>query len=303
MTATEGTTAGRMRGARRRCAKLLVTLGLMAMASSPVLAATKRIASINMCTDQLLIALADPEQIVGLGPYARDPRLSWLANEAERFPVLSGEAEDLLVKAPDVVLAGRYGKRATRELLKAQNIPLEEFDVPRTIDEVKAQIRRVGDIAGHPERSDALIATIERSVDHAKLATAHGHRHVLVLSRRGWVSGGDSLISSLLQTVGLANGASALGFDYGGFASLETIVASRPDLLLVAEDQPRAEDQGKALLLHPAIQQAYPANRRIVVPDQLTICGGPMLPVAIDRLTAAIERIERTQGLAAAERN
>src|SRR5215204_1442483 len=31
-----------------------------------------RVASINLCTDQLLLSLADPDQIVGLSPYIRD---------------------------------------------------------------------------------------------------------------------------------------------------------------------------------------------------------------------------------------
>ncbi|QDL96942.1 ABC transporter substrate-binding protein [Rhodopseudomonas palustris] len=278
----------------------LISLGVIGLLSSPVFAAPKRIASINMCTDQLLIALADPEQIMGLGPYARDPRLSWLANEAKRFPSLSGEAEDLLMLAPDVVLAGRYGKRATRELLRAQHVPLEEFDVPRTIDEVKAQILRAGELVGHPQRADAMIAAIDRATERARQTASRWQGRVLALSRRGWVTGGDSLLSSLLHTVGLSNAASDLGLSYGGFASLEAIVAARPDLLLVSEQQPQAEDQGKALLLHPAIQQAYPQSRRIVVPDQLTVCGGPMLPAALDRLSDAIEQISRRHGVASA---
>ena len=202
--------------------------------------------------------------------------------------------------APDVVLAGRYGKRATRELLRAQNIPVEEFDVPRTIDEVKLQIRRVGALVGHPERSEAMIGSIDQAAERARRTASRWQGRVLALSRRGWVTGGDSLLSSLLQTAGLSNAASDLGFAYGGFASLEAIVASRPDLLLVSEEQPVAEDQGKALLLHPAIQQAYPASRRIVVPDQLTVCGGAMLPVALDRLSDAIEQISQRRGVAAA---
>ncbi|MBB4201039.1 hypothetical protein GGD83_004869, partial [Rhodoblastus sphagnicola] len=56
---------------------------------------------------------------------------------------------------------------------------------------------------------------------------------------------------------------------------------------------PRAEDQGQAMLLHPALERDYPAARRIVIPEQLTICGGPMLPAALDRLSDAMARISR----------
>lgn len=288
-----------MKGSRHHCLIAVLVLAVTGAlsAASPTVAAVQRIASINMCTDQLLIALADPEQIMGLGPYARDPHLSWSAEEAKRYPKLSGEAEDLLMLAPDAVLAGRYGKRATRDLLRAKHIPIEEFDVPRNIDEVKAQIRRVGDLVGHSDRADAMIAKIDEAVVRARATASRWRGRVLPLSRRGWVTGGDSLISSLLSTVGLSNAASDLGLTYGGFASLETIVSSRPDLLLLAEDKPAAEDQGKALLLHPSIQHAYPDSRRIVLPEQLTICGGAMLPAALDQLARSIERTNQAKAI------
>jgi len=275
----------------RLCAALLLSSAVLLAGEAR--AAALRVASINMCSDQLLMALADPEQIVGLGPYARDPQLSFMAREAERFPQLSGEAEDVLILQPDVVLAGRYGKRATRELLRAKGIKLAEFDVPRSIDDVKAQIKRLGELVGHPDRASALNARIDEAADRTRQAAARWQGRVLPLSRRGWIAGSDSLISSLLSTAGLVNAAAELGLRQGGFASLETIVAARPDLLLMTDDVPTAEDQGKALLLHPAIQNSYPPSRRLVIAEQLTICGGPMLPQALDRLTAAIERIER----------
>jgi iron complex transport system substrate-binding protein len=52
-----------------------------------------------------------------------------------------------------------------------------------------------------------------------------------------------------------------------------------------------AEDEGRAFLLHPALERFYPAARRIVIPERLTICGGPMLSEALDRLGAELARV------------
>ena len=279
------------RGHRLFLAAAFVFAALMRGAESG--AAPVRIASINMCTDQLLLALADPEEIAGLGPYSRDPHLSFLARQAIQYPRLSGEAEDLLALAPSVVLAGRYGKKPTRDLLRKHGVATEEFDVPHSIEDVKGQIRRVGDLVGHPERAKALIDRIDRSAERARAATSIWRARVLAVSRRGWIAGSDSLLSSLLATVGLANSATELGLASGGFAPLETIITSQPDLLLVAEAAPTAEDQGKALLLHPALDRLYPPERRLVISEQLTICGGPMLPAALDSIAEAIAHIRR----------
>ena len=56
-----------------------------------------RVASMNVCTDQLLLPLADPAQIVGLSRFSRDAWQSFAAGDARRYPALSGGAEDILV--------------------------------------------------------------------------------------------------------------------------------------------------------------------------------------------------------------
>jgi iron complex transport system substrate-binding protein len=230
---------------------------------------------------------------VGLSPYAQDPARSWAAERAKNFRVLSGTAEDLLALKPDLVFAGRYTKRATRELLKSKNIPIAEFDVVRSLDETKQQISRAGALLGYPERAQKLNAALDAAAARARTAAAHRPLSVLALQRRGWASGTESLVTSLLTAVGLANAAVALGLSGGGQVSLEAIVKAHPDLLLVTRDDAVAEDQGRALLLHPALQTLYPPERRIVIPEQLTVCGGPMLVEALDRLAAEIARVAR----------
>jgi iron complex transport system substrate-binding protein len=276
--------------ARRRILRLGLVV-LLSVGSRDACALPPRVASINLCTDQLLLALADPGQIVGLSPYAGDPVRSWAADRARDHRLLSGTAEDVLSLKPDIVLAGRYTKRATRELLKAKNIRLVEFDPVRSLEQAKTQIARAGEIVGHGDRAAALNAALDAAVARARAVSARAPRSVLALQRRGWASGAESLMTALLAAVGLANAASALGLDAGGHVSLETIVRAHPDLLLLSRDDTLAEDQGRALILHPALQALYPPERRIVVPEALTVCGGPMLIEALDRLAAEVARV------------
>lgn len=267
---------------------LALTVGILHPAPA---AGLPRIASINLCTDQLLMTLADPVQIVGLSPYSRDAARSYAAEEAKKYRRLSGEAEDVLILRPDVVVATQYTKRATRELLKQQGMRVAEFDVATSIDDVKEQIRRMGDLVRHPDRAEIQIARLDAAVARAKEAAARKPYRVLALSRRGWVSGADSLASALLSVAGLSNAASGLGITHGGFAKLEAIVAARPDFILISDGSDVAEDEGSALLLHPALEKMYPPSRRILIPEDLTVCAGPMLADALDRLVAELKRI------------
>lgn len=273
--------------------RLGVAAALLALALSGTAARAEgpRIVSMNVCSDQLLLALADPDQILGLSRYARDGWQSFAADAARRYPILSGGAEDVLVLKPDIVLASQFDKRATRELLKAHGLRLAEFAVPRDLDEVKDQIRAMGEIVGHPDRAAAEIAKLDAAIARARQVATAKPSSVLPLSRRGWVSGSDSLVSSLLTTVGLRNPAGDLGVGFGGYASLEAIIRLRPDFILVSEAGDRAEDDGRAFLLHPALARFYPPEKRLVLPERLTVCGGVMLAQALDLLTAEFQRV------------
>jgi iron complex transport system substrate-binding protein len=270
---------------------LFAVAALMLMNGVSSAAGLPRIVSMNVCTDQLVLSLADPQQILGLSRYSRDMGESFAAGEAQRFPILSGGAEDVLMLKPDVVVASLYDKRSTRDLLRQHGLHLVDFSVPRNLDEVKAQIRQMGDVVGHPDRAAAEIARLDAAIARARQAAAQKPYRVLPLSRRGWVSGSDSLESSLLSAAGLSNAAGEVGVSFGGYVPLETIVKLRPDFIVVSQAGERAEDEGRAFLLHPALEHFYPPQKRIVIPQRLTVCGGVMLADAIDVLSSELKRV------------
>jgi iron complex transport system substrate-binding protein len=261
------------------------------LVAAPALAEAPRIVSINMCTDQLLLAIADPEQIIGLSPFAQDAERSWAAGRAMDHPVLSGTAEEVLYLKPDIVMAGRFTRRATRNLLRAKGFQVEEFDPVRNIAESREQIRRVGVLTGHQKRAEAHIAALDAAIESVRASASKRDLRILPLQRRGWVSGGETLITELLGLTGLSNAASELGLKSGGQVSLEAIVKLRPDALLISRDDITAEDQGRAMLHHPAIHAMFPPERRLVIPQSLTVCGGPMLAEALERLAVEIEKL------------
>ena len=249
-----------------------------------------RIISMNICTDQLLLAIADPAQIMGLSRFSRNAR-QWAGPEARKYPILSGGAEDILVAKPDVVAASDFDKRSTREILKAHGQNLVEFPIPRTLADVREQIRQMGDLAGHPERAAAEVTRLDAAIAGAKQAAAGKHFRMLPLTRRGWVPGRDSFVGAILAEAGLASAAGELGISFGGFVSMEEIIRLKPDFLVVSDGGERAEDDGRAFLLHPALERFYPNSKRIVIPERMTECGGVLLADALNALSAELKRV------------
>jgi iron complex transport system substrate-binding protein len=252
----------------------------------------ERVASLNLCTDQLLLALADRSQIASLSPLAKDSSISFLAADVGTIPVNRGSGEALLFAETDLVLAASYDSRARRSLLQRHGVEVMVLDPWQSLEEGRAQIRRLAGRLGHPERGESLIARIEAAMAEAKDIVPDG-LSVLIYHRRGWVPSVQSLTSELLAHMGFELHQERLGAAGGGVVRLETIVAAPPDFALMDDLAGDSVDQGSALLAHPALAEAVPAERRLVLPSNLTICGGPPTPAAIRSLAEEVRRALR----------
>lgn len=248
----------------------------------------QRILSLNLCTDQLLVDLAEPGQILGLSPFARDASRSWASEKVARLPALSGTAEEAIALRPDLVVSSQYMKRETRALIAARGIKVVAFEDPATLAAARAQILEFGRLIGAEARAEARAAELDAAIAELRHASSASPRRVLPFARRGWVAGRETLMADILREAGLINVASEMGLTIGGFARLEAIVLLKPDLLLLTREPDRAEDQGQALLLHPALQRMFPPEKRIVLRESLTVCGGPALAEALRRLATLL---------------
>src|ERR1700704_5523405 len=71
----------------------------------------RRIVSINLCTDELVLRLADRRNITSVTWLSGLPESSNVVNLAAGIPVNHGLAEEIIPLDPDLVLAGIYTAR------------------------------------------------------------------------------------------------------------------------------------------------------------------------------------------------
>ncbi|MFC1459477.1 ABC transporter substrate-binding protein [Microvirga arabica] len=245
----------------------------------------QQVASLNLCTDQLLLALADRQQIASLSRLARDPSISFLAGQAEGLPLNEGGAEALLFSRPDLVLTGTYGQQDRVAVLKRQGLDVLQLGPWTGLAEGREQIRLLANRLGHAHRGEALIARIDAALDQAK-GTVPRERSILVYGRGGWVTAARSPLSEVLMQMGFTLHQDVLGRMSGGVVRLEAIITDPPDVMLVDAGSQQAIDNGTALFAHPALAAAVPHGRRLALPGRLTICGGPSTPAMIEALSA-----------------
>ncbi len=254
-----------------------------------------RVVSLNLCTDQLLQTLADPEQIAGLSPLARDPSLSILASDAALRPRLAPSSEALMLIQPDLVLMGPYDPPLIRARLQQSGITLLTLPAWTNLPEGIEQIRSLAKTLDQIQRGESLIAEIETALHKSHRKNLDRTRTVLEIERRLYSPGHTSLISTLLTEWKIPNLSDDFGLAQGGFLALEKLVLHKPDRLIISNgservldmQQPQSDDLGLALLRHPSLKAA--TLEMISIPARLTLCGGPATPVLIEHLSDALQ--------------
>lgn len=279
----------------RICLIAALLVALAAMDQRAEAEAPHRIVSFNVCADQLVLALADPGQIVGLSPYATDTSISVAAERARAFRRVPLQAESVIPLDPDLVLVAPSFRVVTQPILKALGFNVVEVDLINDLAAGRAQIRQFAALLGHPKRGEKLIAEIDAARDRLVAAPRPRNSTALLIANGGYTVGPDSLAASLMDEAGLVPPPGApKGF--GGIVPLEKLIALRPDYLVMSSLVEEANGQGALYLTHPALHALYPPGRLIILPARYTICGGPSLVAALDYLTGIVTRLAADPG-------
>lgn len=274
------------------CAAIVgLSLALIALAAPR--AEPARVVSINVCTDQYVLALADPDQVAALSPFATDRGLAFFADRADGIPTTSGEAEAVLAFDPDLILTGTFTKRATRAMLERLGYSVVQVAPAQTWDDVRRATRTVAEALGHPDRAEQWIALLDAAlaVESPPVGPTESRLRALNYQRRGYTTGSDTLLGELFAVAGLDNAAADAGIRSVRQLSLESVIRQRPDLLVFDRPDIELTDVGSDLLRHPALERAIPGSMHVTLPQRLTVCGGPSLAEAIETLRAAVRAL------------
>ena len=244
-------------------------------------AAPERIVSINLCTDQLTMLVADPSQIASLSFLATEPQSSAMVEQAAGFPVNYGRAEEVFLMDPDLVLAGTFTTPATVTMLRGLGFRVEQIDAVRDVDGVADRLREIGRLVGQDARAEALAKAYEDDLATLRADIRERPRAALYYAN-GYTLGDKSLAGQILLAAGFDNVATEAGFS-GGVMPLELLVTLMPDLVVEGQRYPGAS-RSEAILDHPALAALSDARQGDTISDSDWVCGTPFVLRAVREL-------------------
>ncbi len=252
--------------------------------------APQRVVSINVCTDQLAMMLADEGQLVSVSNLAIDPRVSAMAQQAEAMDINHARAEEIFLMKPDLVVAGAYTARATVEMLEQVGIPVEIFTPATGVEDIPAKLAQMGTILGRAPQAEAMIADFEARLATLRADVSIRPRAALYFAN-GYTTGDRTLAGQIVVAAGFTNIAAEAGFSGGGVMPLEVLAMAAPDIVVTGEKYPGGS-RSEAILQHPVVRDIAGRAANGSVTDRDWICGTPFVLRAIEELSTVRRGME-----------
>ncbi len=249
-----------------------------------------RVVSINLCTDQLLLMLADADQIASVSYLSLQPESSFVAEEAQRYPVNHARPEELLALDPDLILTVEFTDRRLLGLLEKLGYRVAQLPMPSSISGIESNIWHLAELLGQPARGAALIHKMRSALSQIPPHPPNQRPKALFYQPRGYTSGIDTLQNEALTLAGWSNLAAEKGIHGYNSIDLESLLLGQPDQIFTSTYTEETRSLAQKQIHHPALRRITHNRPIIEIPFKYWICGGPMIADAVAELHAALPK-------------
>lgn len=249
--------------------------------------------SLNLCLDQLALAMAEPRQMVGISDMSHDPHISPRWRDAQALPPVRKRAEEILALRPDLVIVDDFITPSLRKTLRLAGVPTLELAEAGSVEVTLDHIARIGAALGRPDAARDLATSLRAGITHLTTEVGPNSPVAAIYQANGMTLGRGTNADGLLRLAGWRNLAAERGLSLFVPIAMEELVVAAPDLLILdgeTSDRPSLAEQ---MMTHRAARRAFAGARTLVMPHSLWLCGGPQNIEALRRLAAAREALKR----------
>jgi len=280
---------------------LLLGLWLICVLAAGPLGADERpqrVVSVNLCSDQLLLMLADPDQVASVSRLAVEPLSSFVAGQAKRYPLNQARAEEVIALQPDLVLATAYDSPRLLTTLEGLGYRVERLPPASDLEQILDLIRHTAALLHQQPRGEALIRSLQASLDVRDPTPPERRPGALFLQPRGYTSGRETLQDTALRLAGWRNLSAEAGITGYAPVDLERLLRWQPRRIFTSSYDGSGDSLAERELDHPVLVRVLRGRPLEAVPYKYWICPGPMLAEAVTRLRQIRNELEADPAVA-----
>ena len=232
------------------------------------------IVSLGVSNDEMLLELVSSDRIAAISDMP--------SNLPEKAAKVSARAnsslESVLANHPDLFIGSEWMSPDFIEQIRASGISVHVVKTPRSIEDIKTEITRLGQVLCAEAKAEEMNRAIEDSRRRIHALADEGRNQgkpvprIAYYSNNGITGGAGSLFDELCHDMQMLNVAAEAGLQDGQTLSKEQLVALAPDMIVITGSEYDKDTYHSVrvdeLLTDPSLQ-TVPAitQKRICVVD------------------------------------
>jgi len=252
----------------------------LALGGAAGAAAPQRVASLNLCTDEVLLLVAEPKQIISVSYLSQLPEETPLWAKARAYRRNDGSLLSVAGMKPDLVLTMGGGGRNRAGVAGQLGAKVLDLPYPAGIADVETATMKVAAALGREARGRQLVAAIEQ----ARRTAPPRALDAIYLSGGGRSVSARGTAAEWMAAAGLRQRPLA-----GDRADLETLLVRPPAVLLRSSYRSGQYSAEQRWLSHPLARRVR-AGRTLATDGRLWTCMGPLMVPEVLRLRRELGR-------------
>lgn len=228
----------------------------------------QRILAVSPALQEIVLALAEPEQIVAVSPSSRNSQNPEVVQASQRIAGHVSEhpsTEEIIALHPDIVLLPVVFSRAQADVLMDMGLNVVPLGVPDSYQELKGRLLLIADKLGLSAKGQALTDKMDKklAVIQEKNKGIQAPKLVIAYSLNGAFGRKNGSFDNICKEAGAINGGGVVNLKQGEHLSKEQVVQLDPDVILCAlsiKDSELHQD----ILQDPAFQNIKAVRNRQV---------------------------------------
>ena len=258
----------------------------------------KRIVSYSISTDEILLALVEPQRIIALSRLVDDPGVSSVVKEAKQVPnrVKGNSMEGVLAFKPDLVIIPDFHPPEMLQSARELGLKVYIYKTPSDIKGVKRSIRQIAALTGEKDKGEALVTKMEERIRQVQQRLAgipvSRRKRVIQLRSEGAFYAPDNSFGDVCRHAGVSDATLELKYPSAMEITQEKVVELNPDIIFVPDwdyDGKHNPDGEKRKILN---NPSYRGLKAVQQGKVYTISGALVLTVS-QYIADAVEEVAR----------
>lgn len=250
-----------------------------------------RVVSLDHCSDQYVLALADPDQILALSPAAHS-EYSYMREKAVGHATVRSTAEEVLMLNPDKVIRQWGGGYEATEVLMRFGLPVIKIQNGHSIKTMRENLIIAGEALDQLERAQALIDDFDAR--HARLAqyAAADNPLAIYITPSSSTTGGETYIDQLLNLGGVDNLMANTGRTGWVPLNLEALALTPPELVVTGYFDLKTNHQNHwSIARHTFLRKILKNTPTVHIPSDELSCSAWFNLFSAERILEARKKL------------